>query len=210
MSLRTGIDTGSVSTNAVGAADQQATRAAVADRIRWGPVWAGLVVALATFLLIQLALFAIGALTLGLDPANDSVTAPWLSGLAALVAFFVGGLTAGATAVWRRADDGLLQGVVLWALGLLGLLFLAAQGLGFLGSLGDTVARLDFIQNANLNPAEAVEGFDAASAVRTAREAAAGAVLGLGLTLAASALGGTVGAKMAQARMGQAEVADLR
>lgn len=209
MSMRTGTDVGSLSTNAAGAAETQTTRVALADRVRWGPVWAGLVVALSSFVLLELALFATGLLTLDLDPDGSSTTAPLITGLAALVAFFLGGLTAGATAVWRRSDDGLLQGVVVWALGILGLLLLSFQGVGLLGSLGDTVARLDVIRNA-VDPAQVAQDFDANAAIDTARDAAAGAALALGLTVVASAFGGTTGAKMAQARTSQDEVVDLR
>src|SRR4051794_40984953 len=81
------------------------------DRIRWGPVWAGLVVTVAVYLLLQLGLVATGAVDLAQPTTTDAVA----SAVAAAVAFFVGGLTAGATAYRRGIDDGLLHGVVLWA-----------------------------------------------------------------------------------------------
>ena len=36
------------------------------DRVRWGPVWAGAIVALTTYLVLQLLFFAVGWLTLGI------------------------------------------------------------------------------------------------------------------------------------------------
>src|SRR5687768_6366682 len=84
------------------------------DRVRWGPVWAGLVVALSTYLLLQLGLIAVGVVELGgTDATSDAVA----SAVVAVIAFFLGGFTAGATAMWRGVDDGLLHGVVLWAVG---------------------------------------------------------------------------------------------
>ena len=40
------------------------------DRVRWGPVWAGLVIALGTYLLLQLALLATGITDLA-DPGTQ-------------------------------------------------------------------------------------------------------------------------------------------
>ena len=96
------------------------------DRIRWGPVWAGLTVVPSTYLLLQLALIAVGVVELGGDTTTDVVS----SAVAATVAFFLGGVTAGATAMWRGVDDGLLHGVVLWGVGLIALLVLSVAGSG--------------------------------------------------------------------------------
>nr|MBA2715963.1 hypothetical protein [Propionibacteriales bacterium] len=67
------------------------------DGVRWGPIWAGLLTALTAFILLELLFFAFGWLTLDPgenDPGNSSGL---VTGILALVAFFLGGLVAGAT-----------------------------------------------------------------------------------------------------------------
>ncbi len=159
------------------------------DQVRWGPVWAGLIVALPTFLLLELAFFALGWLTPG---ANDAgAGAPVITGLIGLFAFFLGGLTAGATTMWRGVRSGLLHGILVWALGVVAFLFLILFGGGSLfGSLADVLTQTSALQRTNLPEV------DAARAVRAARDAASYAVLGLGLSWAAATLGGVLGAKM--------------
>ena len=151
------------------------------DRIRWSSIWAGLAVALALYLFLQLALVATGIVDLAEATSSDA----WWSAGAALVAFLVGGIVAGATAVWRDADDGLLHGIVMWAVGLVALIALAAFSGGIaLGSF-DTSNVFDQITNA-----------DAASVSSDAEESAGWAIIGLTSALVASALGATIGSKM--------------
>jgi len=153
------------------------------DRIRWGPVWAGLVVALSTYLLLQLALIAVGVVELGGDTTSDAAA----SAAAAIIAFFLGGLVAGATAMWRGADDGLLHGVVLWGVGLLSLLVLSIAGSGLaLGSIDTTDVFDQF----------STDQVDTARANDDAQDAAGKALAGLVVALVASAGGGLVGAKL--------------
>ena len=159
------------------------------DQVRWGPVWAGLIVALPTFLLLELAFFALGWLDLG-QPGNQ---ASLVSGLIGLFAFFLGGLTAGATAMWRGLNTGLLHGILVWALGVVAFLFLTLFGGGaLLGTFGTIAAQ---VVNLNQLTANAPE-VQAQQAIDTARDAASWAVLGLGLSIVASALGGVIGAKI--------------
>lgn len=153
------------------------------DRIRWSSIWAGLAVALGLYLFLQLALIATGIVDLSRATTSDA----WWSAGAAIVAFLVGGIVAGATAVWRDADDGLLHGIVMWAVGLVLLIALSAFGGGIaLGSF-DTSSVFDKLTNANA---------DAAAASGDAKQAASWAVLGLTSALVASALGATIGSKM--------------
>ena len=153
------------------------------DRIRWSSIWAGLAVALALYLFLQLALVATGIVDLAEATTSDA----WWSAGAAVVAFLVGGIVAGATAVWRDADDGLLHGIVMWAVGLVLLIALAAFGGGIaLGSF-DTSSVFDQFSNADV---------DAVAASGDAEEAASWAVIGLTSALVASALGATIGSKM--------------
>lgn len=151
------------------------------DRVRWSSIWAGLAVALALYLFLQLALVATGIVDLAETASSDA----WWSAGAALVAFLVGGIVAGATAVWRDADDGLLHGIVMWAVGLVALIALAAFSGGIaLGSF-DTSNVFDQITNA-----------DTASVSSDAEESASWAIIGLTSALVASALGATIGSKM--------------
>ncbi len=165
------------------------------DRIRWSAIWAGLAVALALYLFLQLALVATGIVDLSEATSSDA----WWSAGAALVAFLVGGIVAGASAVWRDADDGLLHGIVMWAVGLVILIALAAFGGSIaLGSF-DTASVFDQFTNADL---------DAAAASNDAEEAASWAIIGLTSALVASALGATIGSKMWPRR--QTRVTEIR
>jgi hypothetical protein len=152
------------------------------DRIRWGPVWAGLVVAVATYLLLQVLLIAVGLVEVADAETSDAV---W-SAVAALVAFILGGITAGATAMWRGVDDGLLHGVVLWALGITALLFIGGVGGGI--AVGSIDASDVF------DDATSVE--DTGQANDDAQEAAGRALTGIVAALVAAGIGGAVGAKL--------------
>ncbi|HEY4421569.1 MAG TPA: hypothetical protein VGN22_18735 [Pseudonocardia sp.] len=153
------------------------------DRVRWGPVWAGVIVALAVFVVLQLFFFAVGVLGPGY---GGNTTGGIVSGVLALVSFFIGGLLAGASTVWRGAGDGLLHGVLVWALSMLGILVLALIG----GSsvLGPLATLLGAQQRGIV--------IDPVLVLRSARQAAGWAALGLGLSVAAAAIGGLVGSKL--------------
>jgi hypothetical protein len=158
------------------------------SRIRGGPVWGGFTVALATWILLELALFAVdlGGLAARVVPEADT-SAWWWSGAAACIAFFVGGLVAGASSVWDRVSDGVLQGLVVWSLIVVALLVLSAVGAGIgFGVVGDVLATSPDVISSEASP----------TVVADAQSAAAAAVLALGITLAASALGGAIGAKL--------------
>lgn len=158
------------------------------DQVRWSAVWAGVVVAVAVFLLLELAAFWAGLLTPGNNDAGigRAVT----SGIIGLIAFFVGGMTAGSAAMWNGVRSGILHGVMVWALGLVSVLLLALLGGGaLLGTVANVLNDTTAVLRA---PADA----DVSGLVTTARSAAADAVLGLGLAIIASVLGGLVGTKM--------------
>lgn len=159
------------------------------ELVSWGAVWAGLVVTIAVFLLLQLVFFALGALGIGEDSEAASGI---ISAIIALVAFFLGGVTAGATSVWREGKGGLFHGVVLWALGVVAIVFLTLFGGGALfGSVADVLA-----QTASIQQSVNVPDVDMQNAVDSARTGARWAVLGLLLPLVAAAIGGLVGGKL--------------
>ncbi len=177
---------------AAGAAPRPVAEGDRRDRTRWGPIWAGALVVLTTYLVLQLLFFALGILDLGFDAGRSGTAASIVSGILALVAFFLGGVAAGASALWRAANDGLVHGVLVWALSVVGILAVALLGGGaLLGSVADVATQVIDIpqqaQNPNVNPAQALQ---------VAREAAGWAVLSLGLSVAAAALGGLLGAKI--------------
>ncbi len=163
------------------------------DRVRWGPVWAGVLAVLTVFIVLQLLFFALGWLDLGFNDAEGTgATAGIVTGVLALIAFFVGGLLAGASTMWRGAGDGLLHGVLVWALSVLGIVAIALIGgsalLGPLAQLAGHAAQAG-AQPPNVN-------IDPAQALITARQSAGGTALGLGLAVAAAAIGGTIGSKI--------------
>lgn len=162
---------------------------AVHDRVRWGPVWSGLLVTLSTFAVLELTFFALG--WLDLDRSQNATTAGWMSGLIGLVAFFLGGAAAAATAMWRGAGDGILHGVLVWALTTVGIVFLTVFGGGALfGSLADVFTQVASLRSPNVPELQAFQ------LLTSARTAAAWAVFGSGLTVAAAAVGGATGAKL--------------
>jgi hypothetical protein len=157
------------------------------DRVRWGPIWGGTVTVLPVFVVLQLLFFALGWLDLGADAANAGTARAVVSGVLALVAFFIGGLLAGASTMWHGAPDGTLHGILVWALSVLGIL-----ALGMIGGSALLGPLADFAGQAAASP----PNVDAAQAVAIGREAAGWTALGLGLSAVAAALGGTVGSKM--------------
>jgi hypothetical protein len=160
------------------------------DRIRWGPVWAGALTTLSTYVVLQLLFFALGWLDLGFAGGGNSTVRAVVSGVLGLVAFFLGGAAAGASSLWHRANDGMVNGVVSWAVTVTALLVLALIGGGaLLGSLADVATQFVDLRNAG-------SGVDIARAAETARDTAGWAALGLGLSMVASAIGGSIGAKL--------------
>jgi hypothetical protein len=168
------------------------------DQVRWGPVWAGVVSLLAVFVLLELAFFALGWLTLdpGVDDPNRAGLASSvyvMTGLAGAVAFLVGGLVAGATAMWRGVSSGLVQGVVVWAFAVTGILVLTLLGGGqlfgaFSGALRELTVVQEAIGRGNVQVSD--------QTVQNARDVAGWAVLALGVFAASSVLGGAAGSRL--------------
>ena len=174
--------------------------------MRWGPIWAGLVVALAVNVLLQLALVALGALGIG-EEGGGLPEGALLSALAALIAFFVGGLVAGASSMWRDGDDGVFHGIVLWALAVVAVLLLSVLGGGLaLGAASDAADDLGIGQ---VGDGDAEVDLESEEASDRAESAAGATLLGLALTLAAAAAGGAIGAKMWPSRRDQRRGGDL-
>jgi len=159
------------------------------DRVRWGPLWAGLITTLATFTLLQLVFLATKAVDIDLGNNGETSFSFWTA-VSALVAFFLGGLVVGATTKWDRLDDGALHGFLLWALATVALLILggiAARALA--GPLGG------FLNSAS-GVTDIPPGPQRDAALEAAQDRAAQALLSLFLALVAAVGGAVVGSKL--------------
>ena len=170
---------------------QRASFVAPRDSVRWGPIFAGLLTALGTFLLLSTLALAIG-LTVAPGDADEGQTgaaAGIITAVIALVAFFIGGLVAGRSAAVGGRGSGALNGFLVWALGIMVVLVLAAFGLGQLfGAAGDLFAQYRSIGA----PSPDVDTGGLGDEIRTG---AFGAFLGLALPAAAATVGGLLGAR---------------
>ncbi len=186
----------------------------VRDRVQWGPIVAGLMSAIATFLLMTVLGIAVGASVL--DPADSGQeigtwAAAW-GAISAIVAFFVGGWLAAKTAAVGGSFAGLVNGFLVGASGLVLILWLTGIGLGNVfgtlsANLGDILnVAQDTAQAQNVTPTEAQDqaqqavdqvastvNVRAEDAFDTVRDSAFGTFLGLLLPLVAAALGGWLG-----------------
>jgi len=103
---------------------------ALRDRVRWGPIWAGLIATVATFLVLMLLMVGTGLLTFGTPgiPTAPDATSAVVAAIVGVIAFFVGGWVVGATSAVRGATVGALNGLLMW--GLWVALILPATGFG--------------------------------------------------------------------------------
>jgi hypothetical protein len=171
---------------------QDTTFVAPRDLVRWGPVVAGLVVAFTLFLLASVLLLAIGLQSIRVgDPNIDE--AAGIGGITtaiiALVSFFVGGYVAGRAAAVPGTGPGLLNGFLVWGLGMLLVLLLAGMGLGgLLGSAGELFQqyRAAGSPQPDVNAGDILQGI---------RDSAFPAFLSLALPAAAAAIGGWLGGR---------------
>ncbi len=162
------------------------------DRVRWGPIVAGLLTALGIFVLLSVLLVALGiqAVRVGDPNADDAATTGGiLAAVIGLLAFFIGGFIVGRSAAVGGRVWGALNGFLVWALGLLLLFLLAGLGVGgILGAAGDLFQqyRAAGSPQPDVDPGQVLQGI---------RDAAFPAFLGLALPAAAATLGGFLGAR---------------
>lgn len=164
-------------------------------RVRWGAVWAGLLTALATLIVLA----ALGA-ALGLsvwDPIGRAEGFGWFAAIwgaiSFLLAFLLGGWMASRSAVGLGDYSGVLNGAMVWALGI-SLVFVFTY-------MGGTILGTAFTGTAYLDTAAGAQ--QAGDRITTAGETGLGerttfaawwAFLWLILGLGAAALGGYMGA----------------
>ena len=165
---------------------------AARDGVRWGPIVAGFVTALTTFLL--LSLLAVGIGITAADPASGTTDAQALgigsaitAAMIGLFAFFVGGLVAGRTSAAVGRPAGALNGFLVWALGVIVILALGALGLSsILGAAGSIIGQTGL-------PSVTAPAVEAAAAAEGLRNSALGAFISLAIPAIAATLGGIVG-----------------
>jgi hypothetical protein len=91
------------------------------DQVRWGPIVAGLVIALSTQLVLSALGVAVGATSIGGSEAprtetpNVSIGVGIWSIISLLISLFVGGWTAARTSGRMSRNTALLNGAILWA-----------------------------------------------------------------------------------------------
>ncbi len=179
------------------------------DRVRWGPIWAGLLAAFFTLLVLSLVGVAIGATTVNAGAAAQgnansgagTFSAIW-AGITAILSFLIGGYIAGRTAAVHERGWAALNGALVFLLALPILLWLASQGLGALIGNASNIAsglgiNLGQLGNTASGAARNVTPAQAQQAADTARNTALGTLIGLLLGCAAGALGGTLGTRQA-------------
>jgi hypothetical protein len=163
--------------------------AAPADlqQLRWGPIWAGLLMGLGIFFLLSLAAIATGLQAAPGAPEEEvGIVAIIATSAIALVSFFLGGFVSSWSAGIADPGRALLNGFLVWTLWLALVILLAAFGLGaIVGAMGDLFGEVA-VSGPDVEPAELVD---------ILRSSAWQTLLALGLTAAASTLGGAVGAR---------------
>src|SRR5918993_1434518 len=120
---------------------------AARDSVRWGPIVAGLVTALTTFLLLSLLAVGIGLTAADPGVGNADTQAIGIGGaitgaIIGLFSFFLGGLVAARTSAAVGRPAGALNGFLVWALGVIVILALGALGLSsILGAAGNIIGQ---------------------------------------------------------------------
>ena len=168
------------------------------DRIRWGPIIAGIFVAIAT----QLILSALGAaIGLTVGATGGAVGVGIWSIVSLLIALFIGSWVAAAGCSPMNKKTALLHGLILWATTLAISAWLLASGVS--GAFGVAASNAGEV----LNQVQQPGGVDVPNQVPnipadrlkqvadTSAEAAWYFILGSLLGLAASLIGASVGAK---------------
>lgn len=158
------------------------------QQLRWGPIWAGLLMALGMFFLLSLA-----AISVGLQAAPGAQTQDEAGMLAvivtsaiALAAFFLGGYVSSWSAGLTDPARSALNGFLVWASWLVVVLLLAALGLGtVVGAMGQLFGDIN-LESPDMDPQQLIT---------TLRDSSWQTLLALGLTAAAATLGGVVGAR---------------
>ena len=182
------------------------------DRVRWGPIWAGLLAAFFSLLVLSLLGLAIGASTVNAGQAVSGggtqnagqYSAIW-AGISLILSFLIGGYFAGRTAAVHERGWAGINGGLVFLLALPILLWLASQGLGaIIGNAGNIAGGLGVnlgqISNSATGAARNITPQQAQQAADTAKNTAWATLIGLILGYAAAVLGGVLGARTQPSR----------
>lgn len=186
----------------------------VKDRVRWGPILAGLLTTIASMLVLTILGLALGTSAFKPGDTHGLGTAAGIWGaISAIISFFLGGWVAAKTASVGGSGSGLLNGFMVGATALALILWLTGSGLGnLLGTVGNNIGEIanvaqdqaqsqgvtttdqqqnqaqDAAQNAtNAVKSAAQDNYD------SAKNGAWGTLVGLLLALGSSAAGGLAG-----------------
>jgi hypothetical protein len=157
------------------------------QQLKWGPIWAGMLMALGVFFLLSLAAIAAGVQAApGADEDDLGMVAVVATSAIALVSFFLGGFVSSWSAGLADPGRALLNGFLVWTLWLAIVIVLAAMGFGaIVGAMGDLFEEVA-VSGPDIDPAQLVD---------VLRSSAWQTLLALGLTAAAATLGGAIGAR---------------
>ena len=200
-----------------------ATAITPTDRVRWGPILAGLFAALSTLAILTILGIAVAGSTY--DPGDSArafgIGAGIWSAISALIAFFIGGWVAARSAALRGHSAGLLNGTMVWAVAIPMMLYIVMGGIGSLfqttantisqgaaaatkndrsGDAQTASGRIppsnDTVNNAANNARQAASNPDnQRDAARSTAKGAWGTLVSLPLGLAAAAFGGYAGSR---------------
>jgi hypothetical protein len=104
------------------------------DRVRWGPILAGLFAAMSTLAVLSILGIAVAgsAYDPGDNPRNFGIGAGIWGAVSALIAFFIGGWLAARSAALRGHGAGLLNGAMVWVVTIPLMLYMLMGGVGAL------------------------------------------------------------------------------
>lgn len=165
------------------------------DRVRWGPVWAGLVTALTSLVILATLGLAIGVEAFGtggelLD--NDGAALAWGIG-SAVVAFLLGGFVAGRSAALAGPSNAAFNGAMVGILAVAAIVVLAGMGVGnVLGALGSNLGAISDL-GAAVEAADAPNSNRVQNALETASDAAWTTFATFVIAIAVAAVGGVLG-----------------
>jgi hypothetical protein len=175
------------------------------DQVRWGPIIAGLVMALSTQLVLSALGVAIGMTSIGASGAPRSeaggvgMNIGYWSIFSLLISLFFGGWITSRTAGRMNRNTALLNGAILWASTLALSAWLLSSGVS--GAFGLAAANAgDLVNQAQLNPAvppsPTITAQQARDLAANTAKVSWSFVLGSLLGLAAALIGSAAGCRM--------------
>lgn len=183
------------------------------DRVRWGAIFAGLVTALSTLVVLSVLGLAIGLTSYnpGDQLGNFGMGATIWGAISTITAFILGGWVAARSAAVRGRSNALLNGSMVWALAIPLMMYLLGSGIGsMLGMATDVAAAAapavtEAISTGTADPAAAgqvqtqlegqVDPATVENVTDNAAQTAWGTLIALLLGLAAAAIGGLLGTR---------------